>query len=142
DDQRAPDYLGALAWWYYMAGDYEHAGQMFDEVVQQRPGDVKLWLHRAWADIQVKRYSDAIQTVNNGAWESGTAYQEHPEGERAMAQGIAFWQARETDSAMSDFDRAIAGQPEWNNPQWVRALYSPLVADSVQQMKEEKERRK
>jgi predicted Zn-dependent protease len=142
DDQRAPDYLGDLAWWCYMAGDYEHAAQIFDEVVQQRPGDVMLWLHRAWADIQVKRYSDAIQTVNNGAWNSTGMYEEHPEGERAMAQGVAFWQASETDSAMGDFDRAIAGQPEWDNPQWVRALYSPLVADSVQQMKEERERRK
>lgn len=142
DDQRAPDYLGALGWWYYMAGDYEHPVQLFDEVVQQRPGDVKLWLRRGWAEIQVKRFSDAIQTINNGTWESGGVYQEHPEGERAMAHAVAFWQARETDSAMRDFDRAMAGQPEWENSQWVKALYSPLVVESVDQMKAERERLK
>lgn len=142
DDQHAPDYLGTLAWWYYMAGHYEHSAQLFDEVVQQRPGNVNLWLHRAWADIQTKRYSDAIQTVNNGAWENGEIYHEHPDGERAMALAVALWQANEADTALGDFDRAMAGQPEWDNPQWVQALYSPLVADSVQQMKEERERRK
>jgi len=142
DDQRAPDYLGTLGWWYYLAGDYERAAHVFDEVVQQRPGDVKLWLHRAWVEIEIKRFSDAIQTVDNGGSESTGTYQEHPEGERAMAQAIAFWHAQDTDPAVGHFERAVAGQPEWENPEWVRALYSPLVAESVQQMKAERERRK
>ena len=142
NDQHAPDYLGALGRWYYLAGDYERAAHIFDEVVQQRPGDVKLWLHRAWVEIEIKRFSDAIQTVNNGVWENTGMYQEHPEGERAMAQAVAFWQAKEPDPALGDFDRAVAGQPEWENLEWVRALYSPLVAESVQQMKAERERRK
>ena len=141
-DERAPDYLGELGWWYYLAGDYAHASQLLDETVQQRPGDVNMWLHRAWAEIEVKRFSDAIQTVNNGTWESGGAYRENPEGERAMAQGIAFWQAKETDPALRDFDRAIATQPEWGNSKWVQALYSPLVAQSVHEMQGERERQK
>jgi hypothetical protein len=103
---------------------------------------VKLWLHRAWVEIEIKRFSDAIQTVNNGVWESGGAYQEHPEGERAMAWAVAFWQANEADPALGDFERALAGQPEWGDREWVRALYSPLVAQSVEQMKVERERRK
>ena len=142
DDTHAPDYLGTLGWWYYMAGDNERAAHIFDEVVQQRPGDVKLWMHRAWVEIEIKRFSDAIQTVNNGVWKSTGMYEEHPEGERAMAQAVAFWQANEADSAMGDFDRAVAGQPEWLNSQWVKALYSPLVAQSIEQMKAERERRK
>src|SRR5579872_37251 len=141
-DQQAPDYLGTLGWWYYMAGDNERAAHLLDEVVQQRPADVKLWMYRAWVEIEIKRFSDAIQTVNNGVWTSTGMYQEHPDGERAMAQAVAFWQANEADSAMGDFDRAVAGQPEWLNPQWVKALYSPLVAQSVEQMKAERERRK
>ena len=142
NDTHAPDYLGALGWWYYMAGDNDRAAHIFDEVVQQRPGDVKLWMHRAWVEIEIKRFSDAIQTVNNGVWKSTGMYEEHPEGERAMARAVAFWQANEADSAMGDFDRAVAGQPEWLNSQWVKALYSPLVAQSVEQMKAERERRK
>jgi len=142
DDQRAPDYLGMLGWWYYLGGDYERAAHVFDEVVQQRPGDVKLWLRRAWVEIEVKRFSDAIQTVNNGELENTGMYREHPEGERAMAQAVALWQAQDTDPALGNFDRAVAGQPEWGNADWVRTLYSPRVAESVQQMKAERERRK
>ncbi|MGC2475614.1 MAG: M48 family metalloprotease, partial [Candidatus Sulfotelmatobacter sp.] len=142
DDTHAPDYLGTLGWWYYMAGDNGRAAHIFDEVVQQRPADVNLWMHRAWVEIEIKRFSDAIQTVNNGVWKSTGLYEEHPEGERAMARAVAFWQANEADSAMGDFDRAVAGQPEWLNSQWVKALYSPLVAQSVEQMKAERERRK
>ena len=141
-DERAPDYLGELGWWYYLAGDYEHASQILNETVQQRPGDVRMWLHRAWAEIEVKRFSDAIQTVNNGTWESGGVYRENPEGDRAMAQGVAFWQAKETDPALRDFDRALATQPEWGNANWVKALYSPLVAQSVREMQAERERQK
>src|SRR5579872_211439 len=142
DDAYAPDYLGTLGWWYYMAGDNERAAHIFDEVVQQRPGNMKLWLHRAWAEIEIKRFSDAIQTVNNGGSPSAPMYQDSSAGERSMAQAVAFWQASETDSAMDDFDRAMAQQPEFQNSQWVKALYSPLVAQSVEQMKAEQERRK
>ena len=141
-DNWAPDYQGELGWWYYLAGDYERASQLLAAAVQQRPGDIKLWVHRAWTEIEIRRYSDAIQTVNNGRFESGLPYEEHPQGERAMAQGVAFWLAKETDEALRDYDRAIAVQPEWENPQWVKALYSPLVAQSVQGMHDEKERRK
>ena len=141
-DSRAPDNVGRLGWWYYLAGDYTRASQLLAEAVQQRPGDVTLWVHRAWAEIEIRRYSDAIQTVNNGRTESGLPYEEPLQGERAMAQCVAFWQAKETEEALRDFDRAVAQQPEWENPAWVRALYSPLVAQSVQEMQAERERQK
>jgi tetratricopeptide (TPR) repeat protein len=141
-DEWAPDYIGELGWWYYLAGDYERAAQLLGQAAQQRPGSMKIWLRRAWAEIEVRRYSDAIQTVNNGVWERGGVYQEHMQGERAMAQGVAFWQAKENDEALSDFDRALDNQPEWGNARWVKALYSPLVAESVQEMQAERERRK
>ena len=140
-DGWAPDYVGDLGWWYYLAGDYERAAQLLGQAAQQRPGSVKIWLRRAWAEIEVRRYSDAIQTVNNGAWENGV-YQEHPQGERAMAQGVALWQAKENEEALSEFDRALESQPEWGNARWVKALYSPLVAQSVQEMQAERERQK
>jgi predicted Zn-dependent protease len=134
-DGWAPDYLGELGWWYYLAGDYMHASQLLEEAVQQRPGDVKLWARRGWAQIEIRRYSDAIQTVNNG-------YVQGVQNERAMAQGVAYWQARERDSALRDYEQAVAGQPEWENQKWVKALYSPLVAGSVEEMKAERERQK
>jgi beta-barrel assembly-enhancing protease len=135
-DPWAPDYVGELGWWYYLAGDYERASQLLGQAVQQRPGNLKMWLRRAWAEIEVRRFSDAIQTVNNGA------YEQEFQAERAMALGVAFWQAREPDEALGDLDRALAGQPEWGNPNWVKALYSPLVARSVEEMQAEAGRRK
>jgi predicted Zn-dependent protease len=134
-DGWAPDYLAELGWWYYLAGDYTRASQLLDAAIQQRPGDVKMWVRRAWTQIEIRRYSDAIQTVNNG-------YLQGLPNEKAMAQGVAYWQARETDSALRDYDRAVAGHPEWANPKWVKALYSPLVAQSVEEMKAERERQK
>ncbi len=60
-----------------------------------------------------------------------------------MAQSVAtFWKANESEEALRDFDRAVAGQPEWDNPKWVKALYSPLVAKTVEEMKAERERQK
>jgi len=135
-DSHTPDYVGELGWWYYLAGDYTRASQLLADAAQQRPGDMKLWLRRAWAEIEIHRFSDAIQTVNNGT------YEEFLQGERSMAQGVAFWQAQERDEALSDFDRAVPSQPEWENASWVKALYSPLVAQSVQEMQAERERRK
>ena len=134
-DGWAPDYLGELGWWYYLAGDYTRASQLLGDAVQQRPGDVKMWVRRAWTQIEIRRYSDAIQTVNNG-------YDQGFPSEKAMAQGVAYWQARETEAALRDYERAIAGQPEWENTKWVKALYSPLVAQSIEEMKAERERQK
>jgi predicted Zn-dependent protease len=141
-DNWAPDYQGELGWWYYLAGDYTRASQLLAAAVQQRPGDAKLSIRHAWTEIEIRRYSDAIQTVNNGRSESGLPYEEFPQGDRAMAQAVAFWLAKQSEEALRDYDRAMAGQPEWGNPRWVRALYSPLVAQSVQEMHDERERQK
>ena len=134
-DGWAPDYLGELGWWYFLAGDYTHATQLLDEAVQQRPGDARLWVRRAWTEVEIRRYSDAMQSVNNG-------YNQILPNEKAMVQAVAHWQARETDDALRDYDTAVAGEPEWENPQWVKSLYSPLVARTVEEIKAERERQK
>jgi predicted Zn-dependent protease len=141
-DGWAPDYMGELGWWCYLAGDSERASRMLDAAVEQRPGSVKMGLRRTWVEIENHRYSDAIQTVNNSQWESGGTYEERPQGERAMAEAVAFWLAKEPEPALRDFDRALADQPEWGNPRWVEALYSPLVAQSMQEMQAERERQR
>jgi hypothetical protein len=59
---------------------------------------------------------------------------------RAMAGAVARWQAQERREALVEFQSAIAKQPQWKNPKWVGALYSPLVASSIQEMDTELER--
>ena len=90
----------------------------------------------AWAQIEIRRYGDALQTLN------GAAYEQKIQPERAMVRAVANWQAQEHDEAMRDFEIALGGRPEWGNSSWVKALYSPLVAQSTQEMQAERERRK
>ncbi|HTS38722.1 MAG TPA: M48 family metalloprotease [Candidatus Solibacter sp.] len=133
-DNWAPDYMGELGWWYYLTGDSGRASQLLNEAVQLRPGNLRLWVRRAWIMIEIRRYSDALQTTGN--------YEEMNDREKTMAEAVARWQAREQEAALVEYDKAMVGQPQWGNPEWVKALYSPLVAQSVQEMREERERQK
>jgi predicted Zn-dependent protease len=132
-DGWAPDYLGELGWWYYLSSDYEHAARLLDAAVQQRPGRLRLRVRRGWVAIENRRFADALQTTGEE--------EERTDREESMLKAVAFWQSTEADTALEDFTRATLGQPEWNNPHWVRALYSPLVAKCVQEMQAKREER-
>jgi len=135
-DLQAPVQMGELGWWHYLNGDYQKAVDMLSAAVQQRPGDLNLWLGLAWAQIEIRRYGDAMQTLN------GAIYEQKIQTESAMVRAVANWQAQKHDEAMRDFDIALGARPEWGNSSWVKALYSPLVAHSIQEMQAERERRK
>lgn len=135
-DPSAPQWIGELAWWHYLAADYSKAVELLSAAQQLRPGDELLTVRLAWALIEVRRYSDALQVLQNAPYEPAD------EREKAMAQAVAHWQAQQRDQAMIYFDSALAGHPEWRNSDWVRALYSPLVARSIDEMQAEVARRK
>jgi hypothetical protein len=59
-----------------------------------------------------------------------------------MVQAVARWQAQQPDIALRDLEAAATSRPEWENLRWVKALYSPLVAQSIQEMQVERERRR
>jgi hypothetical protein len=61
--------------------------------------------------------------------------------EKTMMQAVGFWQATEPDQALTDFASAAVSQPEWENPDWVKAMYSPLAVKSIQEMQNEREAR-
>ena len=136
DDVHAPVWKGELGWWHYLKGDYQKSLDLLSEAVQQRPGEMKLWLLLAWTQIEIRRYNDALQTLN------GAVYEPKIQPERAIIRAVARWQAQEHDQALRDFNVAVDGQPEWENSSWVQALYSPLVAQSIQEMQAERERRR
>jgi beta-barrel assembly-enhancing protease len=135
-DVQAPAWIGEMGWWHYMGGDYQKAVELLSEAAQQRPGDAKLTLQLAWSLIEIRRYGDALQRLES------SVYEQQVEPEKAMVRAAARWQAQQHDQALLDFSGAVGGQPEWGNSIWVRALYSPLVARSIQEMKTERERRK
>jgi predicted Zn-dependent protease len=135
-DAQAPVWEGELGWWHYWQGDYQKAVALLSQAAQQRPGDMKLGLQLAWAQIEVRRYGDALQTME------GTVYEQRIQPARAIVRAVARWQAQEHDEALQDFSVALGGLPEWENSSWVKALYSPLVAQSIQEMQSERERRR
>jgi len=135
-DVQAPVWIGELGWWHYLNGDYQKSVELLSEAMQQRPGNMKLGLRLAWAQIEVRRYGDALRRLES------VAYEQQVQPERAIVRAVANWQAQEHDEAMRDFDIALGGQPEWENSSWVKALYSPLVAQSVEEMQAERERRR
>lgn len=132
-----PSWLGELGWWFYLAGDQATAASLLGDAAQQRPDNPRLALRLAWVWLEQRRLADALQVIGNSS-----AFDSSLQSERAMARAVARWQAQERDNALGDFAAAVSGQPEWENPHWVKALYSPLVAQSVQQMQIESERRR
>jgi len=135
-DVQAPLWTGDLGWWHYLNGDYQDAVALLSEAQQQRPTDLNLRLRLTWAKIEIRRYADALQILD------GLVYERQIPPERAIVQAVVHWQVQEHDEALRDFGVAVAGQPQWENSNWVKALYSPLVEQSIQQMQAERERRK
>lgn len=90
----------------------------------------------AWTLFEVRQYSNLLRTLASGPYQPGT------EPERSMLRAVARWQAQEQDQALRDFNVAVVGQPEWENSNWVSALYSPLVGQSIREMQAERQRRK
>jgi predicted Zn-dependent protease len=135
-DVQAPVWKGELGWWHYLKGDYQKSLDLLSEAVQQRPGEMKLWLLLAWTQIEIRRYNDALHTLN------GAVYEQKIQPERAIIRAVARWQAQEHDQALLDFNVALDGHPEWENSSWVQALYSPRVTQSIQEMQAERERRR
>jgi len=132
----APLWTGELGWWHYLAADYEKSVELLSAAQQLRPGDGRLTLCLTWPLIEVRRYADALKILESSAYEPDL------QSEKEMARAVARWQAQQHDEALIDFRGATAGQPEWENLDWVHALYSPLVAQSIQEMQAERERRK
>lgn len=135
-DVQAPVWIGELGWWHYLNGDYQQAVELLSEARQQRPADVNMGQQLAWALIETRHYGDALQTLESFSYERQAPH------EKAIVQAVAHWQAQERDEAMRDFSVAASHEPEWENPKWVSALYSPRVAQSIQEILTERERRR
>ena len=131
---RRPTLVGELGWYHYLAGQYPRATELLEQARQESPGNGIIAIRDAWTLIEARRLSDALQMVQNLPGDTSQSQQ-------SMAQAVAMWQAGETDRALGDFGTAIALQPEWTNPQWTQALYSPQVTKTIQQMTLEREQR-
>jgi beta-barrel assembly-enhancing protease len=128
----APQTLAELAWWYYLSGDYSSARDLIHDAVELRPSDEHFAIITAWIDIQLRQLAEANQSLG---------YMGN-DPEKEMARAVLFWQESYADRAIAQFDAVVRSQPEWQTPEWVRAQYSPLAAESIDQMQKESEQRK
>jgi beta-barrel assembly-enhancing protease len=130
----APEFLGRLGWWYYRAGNYSTSSELLLRTVAMRPGNLSLHAALAFDQLEQHQLVDAIRhfsvAIADNDWNS-------PQ----MGRAVARWQARQTDEALEDYEAVAKGQPEWRNPRWVKALYSPAVAQGVAEMEAERDKR-
>jgi hypothetical protein len=136
EEPSGPSKLSDLSGWWYMTGDYAMAAELSHEAIERRPGNIQILLRLAWTQIELRRFADTFQTLDSAPQESTSR------PELIMAQAVARWQAQQPDIALRDLEAAASRQPEWENLPWVKALYSPLVAESIQEMQAERERRR
>jgi beta-barrel assembly-enhancing protease len=136
ENPSAPGELSDLGGWWYMGGDYTTAAEDLHEAIQRRPGNIQMLLRLAWTQIELRRFADALQTLNAAPQENTLR------PELLMAHAVVRWQAQQPDIALRDLEAAATSRPEWENLRWVKALYSPLVAQSIQEMQVERERRR
>jgi beta-barrel assembly-enhancing protease len=135
----APEQLSDLSWWFYLAKDYSNAADLQHAAIQRRPGNLLMLMRLTWIEIDQHRLADAFETIQRMDRIVATPA---TLSERMMATAVARWQSQDRDTALIDFERAIIGHPEWANPHWVSSLFSPLVAQTVQDMQAERDHRK
>jgi predicted Zn-dependent protease len=135
----APEQLSDLSWWFYLAKDYSNAADLQHAAIQRRPGNLLMLMRLTWIEIDQHRLADAFETIQRMDRIVATPA---TLSERMMATAVARWQSQDRDTSLIDFERAIIGHPEWANPHWVSSLFSPLVAQTVQDMQAERDHRK
>jgi predicted Zn-dependent protease len=138
-----PEVRGRFGWWFYRAGNFDRAVELLGGAVQERPGDTTLQIQTGWALVEQHNLESAIQRFSSGGnshvrghyLKSDRAGQSFAESRIGLA--VAEWQAHEPDRALGDFGGGLISQPEWLNPKWVAALYSPGVAKTIEELKAE-----
>jgi predicted Zn-dependent protease len=135
DNSFAPEHAARLGWWYYRAGKLDEAGKLLLRYLSQRPGDGGLQITLGWVEIEQNKPADALRR-----------FQVYTSDQKAAAsasagRAITGWRLQQKDAAMSAFEQLSKDAPEWSNATWVRALYGPVAAQSVQEMNAELARR-
>jgi len=131
-----PEQLAQMGWWHYRIGDYPKALELLSVAYQRRPNAMDIRERLAWAHLEMQQNADALQLFG-----ANTAYARTVVNSPEMVVAVAFWRANEPDVAMRNFSIALAAAPEWANPKWVSALYSPMVVQAISEMQQEAQRR-
>jgi tetratricopeptide (TPR) repeat protein len=137
---------GRYGWWFYESGDYVMAAKWLQSAVEEDPADIVLQTRLGWALVQQHNLEGAIQRFSNNGYDPSTATRSPNTRrrvfiERLMGLAVAEWQAKQPDRALGEFTGVLDRRPEWLNPKWVGALYSPEVAKTIEELKAEQTKR-
>jgi predicted Zn-dependent protease len=141
-----PELMGRLGWWNYRAGNYSSASSYLTQAAQQRPGDATFSSQLGWVLIEKHDFEDALNRFRVAEARAQRRVKTQSPGspfvaEPWMGSAVADWLARQPDMALDDFSIVVNAQPEWLNPHWTRALYSPTVERAIAEMQAEKKKR-
>jgi predicted Zn-dependent protease len=142
----SPELRGRWGWWYYRAGDFDHAAELLTAAVEERPGDATLQIQLGWALVEQRNLEAALQRFEQaGRYPSvvsgAPSRRQRIYSEKFMGVAVAAWRAQQTARSLNAFTSATNGRPEWLNPQWVKALYSPGVAQTLEELIAERNKR-
>jgi len=143
-----PQLRGRYGWWFYSLGQSDSAAEWLQSAVQELPGDSLLQTRLGWVLIEQHNLESAIERFNTAGQGSVRGYyiksdeagRVYPESRVGLA--VAQWQAQQFDRALGEFAGATTSQPEWLNPKWVAALYSPEVTKTIEALKAEQKKRR
>lgn len=131
DKEYTPEMLARIGWWFYRATKPDKAFELIERAGQMRPGDELIWRMRMWPLIEMRRYGDVFSSAAS-----------HPQGSESIAARVtANWLSLDHDAALNLFSD-IASDPSWTNRNWVEGNYSVTVAEALEQIKQERERRR
>lgn len=135
--------IGYLGWWYYLAGQYDVAANLLAEATNMLPGNKQYVETLGWTSIEQHRYGDALRYFRATDSSILLAGMQQTAQDPAMSDAgiaVAEWLGDERSEAVAQFQRVYDEYPEWRNPVWVRAMYSPTVWRTVSQISAELER--
>jgi predicted Zn-dependent protease len=142
-----PDLRGWYGWWFYGLGQFDTAAKWLQSAVEERPSDFLLQTRLGWVLIEQHNLEAAMQRFQSAGTEAPPSEYGRPHryrrvfNERRMGLAVAEWQAQQYDRALNEFAGVLYAQPEWLNPKWVGALYSPGVAKTIEELKAEQKKR-
>lgn len=107
------------------------------------PGNKQYVETLGWTSIEQHRYGDALRYFRATDSSILLAGMQQTAQDPAMSDAgiaVAEWLGDERSEAVAQFQRVYDEYPEWRNPVWVRAMYSPTVWRTVSQISAELER--
>ena len=140
-DVMPPELRGRYGWWFYEAGQFDTAEKWLQGAVRERPGEQVLQVRLAWAQVEQRNLESAIGRFHNVIYQSQSSADRDWNrrariiNEAHLGLAVAYWQSHLADNAKSEFSIGALSLPEWLNPKWVGALYSPGVAKTIEELK-------